>query len=170
MKKGLAVLFVLVFMAGFSVPGVYASDEVKMLKEQLETMNQNIQRLQEKIIEIEKKNAEEIEEVEYLNDRMDKAELHTATDKLSLGVELRSRADTLHYSDMQAAPAALVNGFFTPYTSGGFNNASLSQIQQRIQNMAMAGMIPPTDEFDADNDVIFTNKFHMNMLLFFSLF
>lgn len=55
MKKGLAVLFVLVFMAGFSVPGVYASDEVKMLKEQLETMNQNIQRLQEKIIEIEKR-------------------------------------------------------------------------------------------------------------------
>jgi hypothetical protein len=163
MKKGLAVLFVLAFMAGFPVPGVHASDEVKMLKEQLEAMNQNIQKLQEKIIEIEKRNAEEVEEVEYLNDRMDKAELHTATDKLSLGVELRSRADTLHYSDMQAAPAALVNGFFTPYTSGGFNNASLSQIQQRIQNMAMAGMIPPTDEFDADNDVIFTNKFHVNM-------
>ncbi|EMS80950.1 DUF3373 family protein [Desulfotignum phosphitoxidans] len=163
MKKGVAVLFVLAFMAGFSVPGVHASDEVKMLKEQLETMNQNIQKLQEKILEIEKKNAEEIEEVEYLNDRMDKAELHTATDKLSLGIELRSRADTLHYSDMQAAPAALVNGFFTPYASGGFNNASLPQIQQRIQNMAMAGMIPPTDEFDADNDVIFTNKFHVNM-------
>ncbi len=111
MKKGVAILFLLAFMAGFSVPGVHASDEVKMLKEQLETMNKNIQKLQEKILEIEKKNAEEIEEVEYLNDRMDKAELHTATDKLSLGIELRSRADTLHYSDMQAAPAALVNGF-----------------------------------------------------------
>ncbi len=163
MKKGLAVLFLVAFMVGFYVPGVQASDEVKMLKEQLETMNQNIQKLQEQIAEIEKKNAEEVEEVEYLNDRMDKAELHTATDKLSLGIELRSRADTLHYSDMQAAPAALVNGFFTPYASGGFNNASLSQIQQRIQNMAMAGMIPPTEKFDADNDVIFTNKFHVNM-------
>ena len=163
MKKGLAVLFVCAFMAGFYAPGVHASDELKMLKEQLETMNQTIQTLQEKIVEIEKKNAEEIEEVEYLNDRMDKAELHTATDKLSLGIELRTQADTLHYSDMQAAPAAVVNAFFTPYTSGGFNNATLTQIQQRIQNMAMAGMIPPTDKFDADNDLILTNKFHVNM-------
>lgn len=163
MKKGLAVLFAFFFMAVFSVSNVFAADDVKMLKEQLEIMNENMKKLEEKINELEKEKVEETEEIEYLSDRLDKAELHTATDRISLGIELRSRADTLHYDDMQAAPAALVNGFFTPYASGGFNNATLAQIQQRIQNMSMAGMIPPTDEFDADNDVILTNKFYLNM-------
>ncbi|MCF8092591.1 MAG: hypothetical protein K9K40_09035 [Desulfotignum sp.] len=114
MKKGLAVLFVFFFMTVFSVPGVFASDDVQMLKEQLEIMNENMKKLEEKIGELEKEKIEETEEVEYISDRLDKAELHTATDRISLGIELRSRADTLHYDDMQAAPAALANSFFYP--------------------------------------------------------
>jgi hypothetical protein len=39
----------------------------------------------------------------------------------------------------------------------------LPQIQQAIGNMAAAGMIPPTEKFDAANDIILTNKFRLNM-------
>lgn len=102
------------------------------------------------------------QEIRELEERLDKAELHTATDKLALGVELRTRAETIHYDDILAAPAALVNTFFAPYPAG-FNGATVQEAQQAIANMAAAGMIPPPEERDADNDIIYTNKFRLNM-------
>ncbi len=142
---------------------VHANDEVQMLKMQIEQMSQSMEMLKKKIEDIEKKSHEEKEEVQYLSSRIDKAELHTATDKVSLDIELRTRADSLHYDDMQAAPSSFMGGFFTPVTAGGFNGATLNQIQQGMINMAMAGMVPPTDEFDEENDIIYTNKFHLDM-------
>ena len=32
-----------------------------------------------------------------------------------------------------------------------------------MQGMAMAGMVPPLEENDVDNDIIYTNKFHLDM-------
>ncbi|HKK91761.1 MAG TPA: DUF3373 family protein, partial [Desulfobacteraceae bacterium] len=158
MKKGIAIVFALCFVTMFSVSSSFAADDVQTLKKQLEQMNQTMQTLQKKITDLEKKGSEETEEVEYLSDRLDKAELHTATDRISLGIELRTRGDSLHYGDMQAAPQALINGFM------GMSGSTYDQIQTGIGNMAAGSpelMVP--DEFDADNDIIFTNKFHLNM-------
>ena len=60
------------------------------------------------------------------------------------------------------APSAFVGSFFVP-PPNGFQGATLPQIQQAIGNMAAAGMIPPTEKYDATNDIILTNKFRLNM-------
>ena len=105
--------------------------------------------------------------MEEFDDRLNKAELHTATDKVSFGLELRSRADTIHYSDVQVAPNALVGKFFTPYTgvpaTTGFNGATLAQMQALLGAMAAGNMIPAADQYDVSNDAILTNKFRLNM-------
>ena len=152
--------FITVFFIGTNV---YASEDVGELKSQLQEMNQQIKRLQKKINTLEKENIDDREEIEYIGDRLDKAELHTATDKISLGIEFRTKAESLHYDDMRAAPAALLGGIFAPVAAGGFNGAALNQIRQGMQNMIGAGMVPPLEKYDEDNDVIFTNKFLLNM-------
>lgn len=104
--------------------------------------------------------------IEEMDSRLNKAEVHTATDKLSLGFELKSTAWSIHTSDVKVAPDALVAGFFTPYDgtpTGGFYGATLTQFQQTMQYMAANNMIPPADVYDADNDIIYTTKFRMNM-------
>ncbi|MGA6925540.1 MAG: DUF3373 family protein [Desulfosarcina sp.] len=133
-----------------------------LLKKRLEAMSKEMESVQKKLDDLEKKNQAKEEDFEEMDDRLNKAELHTATDKVAFGLELRTRADTLHYKDMQVAPRAFVNGFFVDYPAG-LNNATLPQIQQAVGNMAAAGMIPPTDTYDATNDVILTNKFRLNM-------
>ncbi|MBT3310536.1 MAG: DUF3373 family protein [Desulfobacterales bacterium] len=45
----------------------------------------------------------------------------------------------------------------------GFNGATKTYIQSMMAAMAAAGAIPDAEKYDADNDTIFTNKFHMNM-------
>ncbi|MBI9092060.1 MAG: DUF3373 family protein [Desulfobacterium sp.] len=141
----------------------FAESEVELLKKQLEALSHTMEMMKSKIETMEKEGQKEKEEVQYIGKRLDKAELHTSTDKVSLGVELRSKADSIHYSGMLSAPPAMVGNFFIPSTSGGFNGATLNQIQQGMQNMAMAGMVPPLDEYDVDNDIIYTNKFHLDM-------
>ncbi|WP_054697078.1 DUF3373 family protein [Desulfosarcina cetonica] len=88
-----------------------------------------------------------------MDDRLNKAELHTATDRISLGVELRSRADTLQYKDVQVAPTAFVNQFM------GMSGSTLPQIQQALGS----SQIPAPEKYDANNDIILTNKFRLNM-------
>lgn len=101
-------------------------------------------------------------EIDKLNKRLDSAEMHTATDKLALGVELRSRADSIHYQDILTAPSSMMSAFFAPPPSG-FNGATMSQIQQGMGGMAAAGMIPAPEKNDADNDVMYTTRFRLNM-------
>ena len=136
---------------------------MEILKNELKKMSQTMEALQEKIETMEKENKEEKEDVQYLSDRVDKAELHTVTDRVSLGVEVRAEGHSLHYDNMQVAPSSLVQGFFTPYASGGFNGGTLSEIQTRIGGMVASGMVPPTEKYDADNDFLPTTKFHLNM-------
>lgn len=52
--------------------------------------------------------------------------------------------------------------FFADYPNG-FNGATLSQAQAAMANMVQNGMIPPTEKYHADNDIILTNKFRLNM-------
>ena len=105
-------------------------------------------------------------QVDEMGERLNKAEVHTATDRLALGFELKTTAWSIHYDDALAAPQSLVNGFFVNYDgtpTGGFNGATLSQFQTAMGNMAMAGMIPAAEKYDADNDIIYTTRFRMNM-------
>ena len=88
--------------------------------------------------------------------------MHPATDKISFSFYLRTRADSIHYDNIMAAPSSLMGAFFTP-PPYGFNGATLSQIQQGIQQMAMNNMIPPPETYDANNDIIYTNKFRLDM-------
>lgn len=120
---------------------------------------EDTQTLQDEISTLKKR-------IEEMDKRLNKTEVHTATDKLSLGFELKTTAWSIHTSDVRVAPDALVAGFFTPYDgtpNGGFYGATLLQFQQMMQYMAANGMIPPADVYDADNDIIYTTKFRMNM-------
>jgi hypothetical protein len=126
-------------------------------------VNAEIEAIKERLDQLEQKNQKLAEQKDKLQKRLEKAELHTATDKLSFGVDFRTRADTLHYKDILVAPDTIVNGFFTPAADGGFNGATLPQIQQGMANMAAAGMVPPPDEVDADNDIIYTNRLRLDM-------
>ncbi len=139
-----------------------AETEIQMLRKQLKLLNENMKTVQKKLEELEKKEAEKKEEMEEMDERLSEAELHTATDKISFGVELRTRADSIHYSDLIVAPPSLFNAFFNPLPNG-FNGATLNQIQQGMANMAAAGMIPPVQNASANNDIIYTNRFRLNM-------
>lgn len=106
------------------------------------------------------------ERIDELNDRLNKAELHTATDKLALGFELKTTAWSIHFADTLSAPSGLISNFFRNYDgtmTTGFNGATLAQFQQTMMNMAMMGYIPAAESYDADNDIIYTTKFRMNM-------
>lgn len=118
------------------------SGEIKALQEKITSMN---------------------EELSELQTRVDKTELHTATDKLSWGVDLRVRADSIHYDNMLMAPPALTGAFFVPADQGGFNGATVPQIQQGMGGMIAAGMVPPPDRNNVDNDTIMTNRLRLNM-------
>lgn len=58
---------------------------------------------------------------------------------------------------------ALVGAFFTPVSMGGFNGATLEQMQTAIGGMIASGQLPPAEKYDADNNIIYTNKFRLNM-------
>jgi hypothetical protein len=146
---------VMAFFILFAI-SVQAADE-----NEASTMKQEIKELKEKVEKLEKEATKSEENVDDLSERVDQTELHTATDKISFGAYLRTRAESIHYKDVVAAPPALFGAFFTP-PPYGFNGATLSQIQQGMYNMAQAGMIPPPEEYDVDNDVIYTNKFRLN--------
>jgi hypothetical protein len=146
----------LLFLAPFA-----AADDVTALKEQLKLMQENLDALQKKIETMEAAESKKTGEIQEVDERLNKAELHTATDKLALGVELRSRGDSIHYQDILSAPSTVINGFFTPVPAG-FNGATLAQIQGAMAAMEGAGMVPPPMKTDVDNDIIYTNKFRLN--------
>ncbi|WP_457551727.1 DUF3373 family protein [Desulfobacula sp.] len=165
MKK-LFVYFL--FSVFFLSSPAFATDDMESLKNELKKMSQTMEALQKKIDTMEKENKEGKEDVQYLSERVDKAELHTATDKISLGVELRSEAHSIYYKDMQVAPSSLTQGFFTPYNSvapftGGFDGGTLTQIQSLMAAMQAFGAVPPTEKYDAENEFLPTNKFNLDM-------
>ncbi len=138
------------------------ADDVESLKEQIETLKEQISIIQNKLETLEKENAEKEKQVKEIDTRLNQAELHTATDKVSFGVELKTQADSIHYEDMRIAPDALVNSFFLPYTGtpdGGFNNATSEQMREMMAAMS----VPMPDKRDADNDALCSTRLRLNM-------
>jgi hypothetical protein len=151
-----ALLALAVFMLCLCLP-VYAAQDSDS-----SSMKQEIKELKDKIEKLEKENTASKEDLSDLSSRVDKTELHTATDKISFGAYLRTRVDSIHYEDMRIAPPSMIQGFFTP-PPYGFNGATLAQAQQAMAAMAAMGMIPAPEKYDADNDFIFTNKLRLDM-------
>jgi len=149
------LLGILAFVLAIFPGQAFAEDNVEQLKKEVQT-------LKEKIEELEKDSSWNTDDIEYLSDRLDKAEMHTATDKVSFGFYLRTRAESIHYDDIRMAPAPIINGFFTPAAQGGFNGLTPAQIQQGMQQMVDAGKVPSPDTYDVDNDIIYTNKLRMD--------
>ncbi|MDY6823432.1 MAG: DUF3373 family protein [Thermodesulfobacteriota bacterium] len=137
-------------------PAGFAQESIDDLKKQVEE-------LEKKLEKMEKDQEWNTEDIESLSERVDKTELHTATDKISFGVDFRTRGDSIHYNDIRMAPGSLVSQFFSSYPAG-FNGGTKTQIQQAMASMAAAGMIPAPNKYDADNDVIFTNRFRLNIM------
>ena len=80
----------IVFLLCVAAPGItLAQDDVKLLKQRLEQMSQEMEAVQKKLEDIERNSQAKEEEIEEMDDRLNKAELHTATDKVSFGVELQ---------------------------------------------------------------------------------
>jgi hypothetical protein len=143
--------------------GAWAADDTQTLRKQMEEMKAQMEALQKKLDQVESESSKQAKDSKEFEERLNKAELHTATDKLALGVEFRTRADSIHYQDIRVAPSSLTDAFFVPYASGGFNGGTLAQLQTAIGNMAAAGMIPDAEKVDADNDIIYTNRFRLEM-------
>ena len=51
------------------------------------------------------------EEVLYMGERIDDAELHTATDRISFDFEFRTRVDSIHYTNIRRAPEWFLDSF-----------------------------------------------------------
>ena len=158
-----AVLFMFISMS--LLQPAWSADDTEALRRQMTILKQQMEALQQKLENVEKKDAERQEAADEMEQRLNKAELHAATDKLSFGVDFRTRAESLHYDDAQMAPSSLLNAFFTPYTGPGtgFDGATLQQIQQGIAAMKAGGMVPAPDMSDADNDIIYTNRLRLDM-------
>ncbi len=150
----------LVFLLAIILPlPAVASSDVDDLKQEVKT-------LQEKIEKLEKKSSWHEDDIDDLSKRVDKTEMHTVSDKVSFDMDFRTEADSIHYNDMQRAPAQLVGKFFMPYDgtmNGGFNGATLQQMQAAIAGMKAYDMVPQVEKYDADNNVIYTNRFRLNM-------
>lgn len=166
-NKSLMLMAGILFLAVTMSPAtLWADEEVEALKQQLKQLTDMMQTIQKKLETIEQKNEKKDAQIDEIDDRLNKAELHTATDKISLGIELRSRADSIHYEKVRTAPQMGMNRFFTPYTGPdgpGFNGATAEHIQSVLNGMIAAGTMPPPDKSDLDNDVIYTHRFRLNM-------
>ena len=162
-KRVFAGIFGLLFLMSLVSAGVvFAADDVQTLKEQLNSMSRQMEELQKKIEAMETADSEKKEQIKEMDDRLNKAELHTATDKISFGIDFRTRGDSIHYQDISVAPSSLFNGFFAS-PPNGFNGATLSQIQTGMGNMMAGGMVPPPETYDLDNDIIYTNRLRLEM-------
>ena len=158
------ITFFLLCLVPFST---FAADDVQSLNKQVEMLQEQLKAVQDKLNEMEAASTEKEEQIDEMDDRLNKAELHSATDKLAIGVELRTRAESIHYSNVQFASQQLLGKFFTPYNfadpmSGGLNGATYNQIGTMLPGLGMSPL-NVAESADADNDIIYTNKFRINL-------
>ncbi|MBU2591385.1 MAG: DUF3373 family protein, partial [Nitrospinae bacterium] len=116
--------------------------------QEIEALRRELKAIQQKLDALEESKEEDYDE---LDDRLGKVELHSATDKISFSVDFRTRADSIHYQDIRVAPQSLINSLLA--VSG-----DLSTVRS-----AMAGPFPSPEKYDLNNDIIYTNKFNLNM-------
>jgi hypothetical protein len=99
MKKLLVVLMTVLMSCSF----VFADDT------SLEELKQQITALQD--------------EIDTISKRVGVTERHVATDKVSLGVELRTRVDSINYDDVRALPA-YANDMMTLWLNGNLTSGA----------------------------------------------
>ena len=161
--KAWPLLLGVFFLVLCFLPGsVLAANDADELKDQVKMLEDQLKAVQDKLESMETAAQEKEEMMDELDSRVNKTELHAATDKLALGVELRTRADSIHYSDILVAPQQLMGYFFMPVAQGGFYGATKNQIQTAIPMLGMSPLAVP-ETTDLDNDIIYTNKFRMNL-------
>ncbi len=167
----LLITIISVFLLKISAPPAIAAStsSLEALQKRIDAMARELQELkkqlaeQKKQMEEQKKVAKEAEEErDELSDRVDKTEMHVFTDKVSLGLNIRARAESQHYQDIQIAPSSFVNGFFVD-SPGGFNGATLAQIKGGLDFYKSMGLIPDNHEYDYDNDIVYTTRVRMRM-------
>ncbi len=178
MKKGILLCIILVFCSSYVLAGGDTQlllEQTQQLKEQLNNLQKQMLILQQKLMETQKKLQETQKNQETANrsvttlkKRVAKAIRHASGDKLRLSVELESKFWSIHMNDVYTAPSSLTSLFFKDYSpsdpfSGGLNKATLPQIQQMLQGMKQAGMVPRPDKIDVDNDIVRTLKFRLRM-------
>ncbi len=169
-KQGISGLIIGVCMLmAFCLPPAVAQGN----PDNPDALREEIRALREKVEKLEKDNEWNTEDIDSLLDRLDKAELHTATDRVSFDIDFRTSAESIHYDDIRMAPQPIIGAFFTPFNptnpaASGFNGATQAQIQGALANMAAGGMIPPAGKSDADNDIIYTNRLRLNMMARFN--
>ncbi|MBY5994162.1 DUF3373 domain-containing protein [Ferrimonas balearica] len=121
------------------------------------------------------------EELEYLSERLDKAERHTATDRIQFTGDFRVRAHTLHYQDVTWNPAMLVdfNDFGAKAMSGqlgdpndpasplGAMMAANPGLAQAFMSGQLQGVMPmvlaPKQTYDVNNDVLYNTRLRLNL-------
>lgn len=59
--------------------------------------------------DLEKQIKQMTEDINYLTDQLDKAQMHTATDRISITGDFRTKVDTLHYSNTAWNPGVAVD-------------------------------------------------------------
>ncbi|MBW1649978.1 MAG: DUF3373 family protein [Deltaproteobacteria bacterium] len=131
-------------------------EEYNEVDNKIKTMIEELQNLQKKISELKKY---EKKQFKKLSKRIDKTELHAATDKISFGVEFESNVESIHYNDIYAMPDNVYGALLSTH-----NNQTLSQYQSGGTSFAnfLNGM-PLNKISSASNDVIFTEKLRLNM-------
>ncbi|HKL49220.1 MAG TPA: DUF3373 domain-containing protein [Desulfuromonadales bacterium] len=82
------------------------------------------------------------EELEYISERVDRTERHTATDRITFTGDFRTKAHSVHYQDLTWSPGVTVPGM------GSFS-------------MFGPGFQP--EKKDLDNDILYTTRLRLNM-------
>ncbi|MFP3982015.1 MAG: DUF3373 family protein [Desulfobacterales bacterium] len=146
-RLGLFLAAVLVLALALCLPPVlFAQQSAEDLKEEVET-------LREKIEKMEKNQDWNTEDIGSLMDRVDETEMHTATDKISFDVDFRTRAESIHYDDIRMASSGFIQDFM-----------ALSGSTKREIYEKLGGNISAPEKYDADNDIIYTNRLRLNMM------
>jgi hypothetical protein len=141
----------------------------------------DVQQENKKITELKQKLADITEQLDDLNNRVDKTERHTSLDRLEITGDFRTKAHSLHYRDVVWNPAIKVNfnDFGAKAMSGAFGmpndlNSPLGKMMQAnpdlaaaFQNGMLQGVMPyvlaPKSVQDIDNDIFYTTRLRLNL-------
>ncbi|SUI83096.1 DUF3373 domain-containing protein [Shewanella baltica] len=141
----------------------------------------DVQNETQKITELKQQLADITEQLDNLNDRVDKTERHTSLDRLEITGDFRTKAHSLHYQDVVWSPAMKVNfnDFGAKAMSGAFGmpndlNSPLGKMMQAnpdlaaaFQNGMLQGVMPyvlaPKSVQDIDNDIYYTTRLRLNL-------
>lgn len=133
------------------------------------------------IEELRKQVEELLEEIDFLSERVDKTERHTAMDRIEWYGDMRVKADTLHYKDVTASQGVFFDfaDFGQRAMSGEFGapddpNSALGKFVAAFPDQAMrwmTGGYAPQDYFviaqpqksDINNDILYTTRLRLGM-------